>query len=293
MFASINRILAGAGCSLLLFAHPTIARDLEYKNARVVLDALPKDSIANLANQVGAIRLLRGSDDGGRSNHQRGESTVTAEDLQRLLHAIGDRRLVHTPMKVKSTIVTGDTDPHMDAKLNGDEFEDEEEILIMFLNSNPGATFQVGEDKIPVEAGTLVKFKGNSVLHNTVMPSGTEVHILGPISSRSLEYVGDPTTAPTGSPVTPPPSCQNDVVCNPGVCFDAVKPDACPSDHYLGHEYFFHVYHGCDSTVPEGHLCEADGECSTDDHLNNCGFHLFHGYSIPLDVYRRVECCDD
>ena len=89
------------------------------------------------------------------------------------------------------------------------------------------------------------------------------------------------------------PMVKTDVICEPGVCFDAVASEECPRMEYLGLKYLFEVHHHCTHQVPHGDLCEGDGYCGTDNYLNNCGFVLFHGYSIPLDVYRRVECCPE
>ena len=50
------------------------------------------------------------------------------------------------------------------------------------------------------------------------------------------------------------------------------------------------IPHGCDENVPLGEICEANGECGSDNRLNNCGFLKFHGYTTILDIYRRVDC---
>ena len=44
--------------------------------------------------------------------------------------------------------------------------------------------------------------------------------------------------------------------------------------------------------VPEGDLCEADGECGTSTVLNNCENMNWDGFTNN-DVYRRIACEPD
>ena len=183
MIASIGRVLAAAGYSLLVLGRSTIAEELQYKNARVVHNVLSEDAIASLADQVSNNRFLRGDRDG--TNRQYGKANVPVDVLQRILQSIDDECTVHEPTKLRSTLITGDTAPHKDRKAEtGGDFGNIVDVMFVFLDSNPGAYFQIGEDKIPATAGTLISFEGHGVVHNTIVPSRTEVRLLGPIASR-------------------------------------------------------------------------------------------------------------
>ena len=83
------------------------------------------------------------------------------------------------------------------------------------------------------------------------------------------------------------------IKCGPDVCFEAIEEEECPYGAYLAFEYLFETFnirHGCDENVLLGEICEADGECGSDNRLDNCGFLKFHGYTTILDIYRRVDC---
>lgn len=95
-------------------------------------------------------------------------------------------------------LITGDTDPHTDIKIDDLTLEDNEDTVILFLNNNVGAYTKIGEEKIPAVAGTMVSFKGKSVVHHSVVPSGSDIRLLGPFSSRDLAAIG---CMPVGSPV--------------------------------------------------------------------------------------------
>lgn len=71
-----------------------------------------------------------------------------------MLHAIGDNRVVQWPMKLRSTLVTGDTNPHRDVKINENGFETDEDVILINLNDNEGAYFKIGDDMIPAVAGS-------------------------------------------------------------------------------------------------------------------------------------------
>mmetsp|Transcript_19681 Transcript_19681/g.41280 ORF Transcript_19681/g.41280 Transcript_19681/m.41280 type:complete len:1475 (-) Transcript_19681:335-4759(-) len=79
-----------------------------------------------------------------------------------------------------------------------------------------------------------------------------------------------PTSPPTTAPpkkmsITPEPMCGN-------LCVSPLPSGKCPPDPY--------ALPNC-LNVPIGALCDADGECETDQYLNNC---------MNYDVYQRVEC---
>eukprot|EP00578_Thalassiosira_sp_NH16_P026890 CAMPEP_0181099146 /NCGR_PEP_ID=MMETSP1071-20121207/12504_1 /TAXON_ID=35127 /ORGANISM="Thalassiosira sp., Strain NH16" /LENGTH=549 /DNA_ID=CAMNT_0023181789 /DNA_START=133 /DNA_END=1779 /DNA_ORIENTATION=+ len=273
-----------------------------YKHASVLPDVLSEDSTAALAGQVGANRLLRSGADGDdngsyRQNRWRGEATVSANDIKSLIEAIGDTRSAIEPKNLRATIITGNTDYHTDFKVGDGKFEEDEKVVFVFLEDNEEAYFEIGEDRIPVTKGTMVAFEGQSVSHKTVVPSGTEVRLLGPFATRDLQEV-------EGYDMPPPtPPCSVDVKCE-DVCFNAIEEEECPHGAYFAFEYMIEKINavtglqvsfsrGCDENVPLGELCEADGECGSNNRLNNCGFLQFHGYNTIMDIYRRVECCPE
>ncbi|KAL9178814.1 hypothetical protein ACHAXT_003945 [Thalassiosira profunda] len=178
--------LAASSLSSAAAVSGSAADASDYEHARVVPGVLSAESIAKLHGHVGTFRFLRKTGLDG-TNRKYGEAAVEPKDLKRILKSIDDNREVHETTNLRSTLITGDTVPHRDSKVGGDgKFADDEDVMFVCLNDNEGAYFQIGEDKVPIEAGTLVTFKGNQVVHNTVVPSGTEVRLLGPITSRDL-----------------------------------------------------------------------------------------------------------
>lgn len=85
----------------------------------------------------------------------------------------------------------------------------------------------------------------------------------------------------------PPPDC----FCCSDACFVSidstfiVDSPPCPSSPW---DYLFKVKHKCGPWVGIGGLCEADGECGSDQNLNNC-LVPFHGYVFEADVYTRFD----
>jgi len=55
----------------------------------------------------------------------------------------------------------------------------DEEVTMLFLNDNAGASFIYGEEKVPVKCGTKVTFNGGHT-HNTEVLAGGAVMFLGP-----------------------------------------------------------------------------------------------------------------
>mmetsp|Transcript_22446 Transcript_22446/g.48834 ORF Transcript_22446/g.48834 Transcript_22446/m.48834 type:complete len:1184 (-) Transcript_22446:70-3621(-) len=94
-----------------------------------------------------------------------------------------------------------------------------------------------------------------------------------PVSSRpSRSPVATRTQPPSKAPITPSPTVspvESDQCAN--LCLEPLSASECPSSI---------VFPNCPFAVVGG-LCDADGECGTDQYLNNC-----YGY----DIYRRVEC---
>jgi hypothetical protein len=76
--------------------------------------------------------------------------------------------------------VTETTDPHVDYKAITSE-PIKNDVAVVFLNSNPDATFYVEDEGYPVEEGMLITFPGGSVPHHIEMKKedGGFVHMLG------------------------------------------------------------------------------------------------------------------
>ena len=60
----------------------------------------------------------------------------------------------------------------------------DEEVTILFLNNNHGASFVYGNEKVPVKCGTKVTFNGGYT-HNTEVLAGGTVKFLGPLTVAS------------------------------------------------------------------------------------------------------------
>lgn len=97
-----------------------------------------------------------------------------------------DRFLMEDAVTARVSCLHQTTHRHKDTYVNGPLTGQpiEEHVFIMFLNSNPNATFVHGDTKVPVEQGNLVLFRAD-VDHNTVIENG-EVRFVGPIEIRSL-----------------------------------------------------------------------------------------------------------
>ena len=92
-------------------------------------------------------------------------------------------------LEVRTSLIDRSTQEHVDHYSNGDKVH--EDVGFVFLNTNPDAHFQHGEDVVPIKAGNLVTFKGD-VSHNTVVKSG-QVHLLGPFDMVNFKGVGGGT----------------------------------------------------------------------------------------------------
>ena len=84
-------------------------------------------------------------------------------------------------MHVVTTHVNGTTDPHVD--VNPDKELITNDVAVVFLNTNEGAKFVIGEEMFDVEEGTLLMFPGGLVHHYIKMMEGGSgfVHLLGPV----------------------------------------------------------------------------------------------------------------
>ncbi|KAL7526970.1 hypothetical protein ACHAXR_001734, partial [Thalassiosira sp. AJA248-18] len=100
-----------------------------------------------------------------------------------------------------------------------------------------------------------------------------------PVSSAPTSHPTSPPSSPPSSPPTaspttgPPPSLSPITLCSNQSCLTPISSLECPpvSSPNLP---------SC-LDVEIGELCDADGECDTDQFLNNCGLE---------DVYRRIDC---
>lgn len=95
----------------------------------------------------------------------------------------------------------------------------DDDVGFIMLNTNSKAAFHHGETKVPVMAGTFVKFAGN-IGHHTQVNGGT-VQLAGPFHMKTLEYVG---CAGCLDPCNPSPPYLE-------ACYDGQAcPDSCPCD---------------------------------------------------------------
>ena len=99
---------------------------------------------------------------------------------------------------------------------------------------------------------------------------------LQPTPSPTSKPTPSPTSKPTSSPTTETQLCTN-------LCLVPITPDECPSDIITAQLPDCTSSSSPSSTggVQIGELCDADGECNSDQFLDNCLFY---------DVYRRVDC---
>eukprot|EP00571_Detonula_confervacea_P010624 CAMPEP_0172307488 /NCGR_PEP_ID=MMETSP1058-20130122/8325_1 /TAXON_ID=83371 /ORGANISM="Detonula confervacea, Strain CCMP 353" /LENGTH=1288 /DNA_ID=CAMNT_0013019663 /DNA_START=93 /DNA_END=3959 /DNA_ORIENTATION=+ len=110
-------------------------------------------------------------------------------------------------------------------------------------------------------------------------PSNSPVVTSPPTSPPSISPTQPPTSSqyPTVSPTSSSPthsptSWEDEVRCD-YLCLEPIAPEECPMAFQLD---------DC-RDVGIGELCDADGECDTNQFLDNCG---------ALDVYRRMDCYD-
>lgn len=123
---------------------------------------------------------------GGR-NRKYGESVVEAKAVGRILSKHDDFRPVLEAISLRTTLITGSgTDPHIDNKAD-DGVPANEDVTFVFLNDNSDAYFQIGEERVFAQKGTMLTFKGTKH-HNTVVKKG-EVRLLGPFTHRDLQGV--------------------------------------------------------------------------------------------------------
>ena len=120
---------------------------------------------------------------------------------------------------------------------------------------------------------SLIQVNGNCE-NAKPCPSGQDtecdgMHVCIPDTGCGPPADATETTSTTLSISTATPPSDDDA-CD-DLCLDVIPSDFCPSDLNLPN---------C-LDVGVGEVCEADGECATDDQLNNCG---------TYDIYARVVC---
>eukprot|EP00578_Thalassiosira_sp_NH16_P002060 CAMPEP_0181132974 /NCGR_PEP_ID=MMETSP1071-20121207/31284_1 /TAXON_ID=35127 /ORGANISM="Thalassiosira sp., Strain NH16" /LENGTH=1310 /DNA_ID=CAMNT_0023219349 /DNA_START=58 /DNA_END=3990 /DNA_ORIENTATION=+ len=104
-----------------------------------------------------------------------------------------------------------------------------------------------------------------------------------PSSSGPSVYSGSPQARPalTVNQTAPLASQQQQPAAEPScadLCLEPIPRVECPSQPGI-----LHSLRDC-ADIGRGELCDGDGECGTDNFLNNCA---------AYDVYRRVDCGDD
>jgi len=122
------------------------------------------------------------------------------------------------------------------------------------------------------QAATLSTPKPTSNAPTTNQPTSK------PSSSKPTS---NPTMPPTSLPTTPRPTSSptSEAALCADRCLTPIDESECPQDRDL---VSLSKCSSIDASV--GSQCEADGECGTDEYLNNCA-----GY----DVYRRVDCATE
>jgi len=142
---------------------------------------------------------------------------------------------------------------------------------VMTNDETDGPTNEGIVDINPVfsQAATLSTPKPTSNAPTTSAPTW-QPSSSKPTSIQTMPPTSLPTTSrPTSSPTSESVLCADR-------CLTPIDKSECPQYRELV------TLSKCSSTdVPVGSQCEADGECGTDEYLNNCA-----GY----DVYRRVDC---
>lgn len=214
-----------SGASVLFALLAVLAQGFEH--AQVVPNVLEEADISRLHNQVGSVP-------GQEANLRNGEVTLLPFDVSRILATRGEFVPITEPTNLKVTIIGGSAKPHVNDKIGATDFQIEEEEIIVFLNDNDKAYFKIGQEKIPVTAGTMVSYKGNSIHHSTIVNSG-EVRLLGPFSSRNLQDVEmspchDSPCLNGGTCIQPHPDPRGyHCICAPGYIGDNCETIACTS----------------------------------------------------------------
>jgi hypothetical protein len=123
-------------------------------------------------------------------NRMHGLTKIDASFVDRL-EGVGAAKSVQNVhnAEIQTTHLTQLSVPHIDHFTRGGVVQGE--VLFVFLNDNPNASFFHGKDCIPVVAGNMVIFRGGQIKHCTEVAS-SKVHLLGPFGASSLESVGMP-----------------------------------------------------------------------------------------------------
>jgi hypothetical protein len=84
-------------------------------------------------------------------------------------------------MHILTNYIKETTDPHLDVNPTTLKYINND-VGVIFLNTNEDAVFIVGNEEFPIEEGTLITFPGGSVPHHIEMKKkkGGFVHMLGP-----------------------------------------------------------------------------------------------------------------
>lgn len=171
--------------------------------------------------------------------------------------------------------------PNTDAYQNGD-VRSTGITISGFSESGSVMTFSVeGLHQVVVSLDSVFATSKPTTLEPTTSkpvtqpPTTTEPTSSPSTSKPSQQPSYAPVTPRPTSPPTPPPPKKISITPEPmcgNLCVVPLPSGECPPDP--------HALPNC-LNVPIGALCDADGECETDQYLNNC---------MSYDVYQRVEC---
>ncbi len=143
-----------------------------------------------------------------------------------------------------------------------------EGVKMSVVTSEPAEDGGIGIETAFSQVVTLITPEPTTNVPTTKTPT------LKPTSSMPTS---NPTMPPTPLPTTPKPTSSptsESVLCADR-CLTPVDESECPQNGDL------FSLPKCSGDVPVGSLCDAGGECGTDEYLNSC---------VGYDVYRRVDC---
>ena len=160
---------------------------------KVVENFLGKSKIAEVQN---AVHCKDKNDYGSDSSD--GGFTFLKQDILSRIHKtallLHNQGLFFKPSTdtqqqlVPTRVIRETTRSHQDRFCDDANRLVEDDVVFLFLNTNTDATFVHGNDSTAVEAGSMVRFRGD-VPHHTVVNKGF-VQLVGPFHATSLKPVG-------------------------------------------------------------------------------------------------------
>jgi len=150
-------------------------------DVKVIPNAVSNADLTLLAKHVASQQDAVSS---SRSHGSISLQTALARALQQAVGLEGSL-LEGSVQETPTTVLTGSTQPHVDSHSTTQGHD----TVILFTNTNPDAYLSIQDEKVPVQAGSLVRFAGGSVPHHTVVQSG-HVSFVGPFNIQTFGRVG-------------------------------------------------------------------------------------------------------